>query len=349
MAFNFKDSFKKFTDAAMGTNVNGDAEKSNTHKGFPDYESFPAYDVPEPAQWTGMQGEEKSFSIEGNIVKVNANLDTCIKYYPKFVECAKFYADRFKFKYTHCATDYDSFLHYFQNMYVEGLTPMMQRAYSLFLPLGVYDMEYGEFQKKHSEKYHAAMDVFDTVANIQKKRSQDSLKVANAVTDYNKVDYISSSSRAGLRAERMKADLHDVGTMFASLAVASYMNRVTPEQKIEIWKKIDTTALFQAVYTDYFNTFFTLLQFLSRRGRSVMGGEWYGEGFFDKVSTDISKETRTVYNNLKNPMFPETEFLPTITKIIAKNPFVPEFYDLLESKIGQTDEFKSIKHYFIRK
>lgn len=233
MAFNFKDSFKKIADATVGTKANGDTEKKETRKGFQDYGSFPAYDVPEPAQWTGMQGEERSFTIEGNVIEVNANLDTCMKYYPLFVECAKYYTDRFKFKYAQCATDFDSFLNYFESMYMEGLIPMLQRAYSLFLPLGVYDMEYEKLRKAHSEKYHAAIDAYNAVAGIREERVQKANSLAQMSADSRRIDSVMSSSAKGLRKASTKAQLHNLGTMALSYGISAYINRLKPEEKRE--------------------------------------------------------------------------------------------------------------------
>ncbi len=334
MAFNFKQSLKKVADAAIGTEGTKDFGKGK--KEFQDYESMPEYDVSEPAQWTGMQGEERIFTIEGYSIKVNANLDTCMNYYPLFVECANYYMERFRFKYSKCMVDYDTFVHYFEKMYTEGFDAMTQRAYGLLLPLGIFDMEYSAFQKIHLESYHTALDFYDNITAAQKKKTQNSFQAAGMVADQRRVDMVSSTSMSGLQSARMKADLRNFGTTLLTTAVAASLSKLSPAQKAEIWENMDSAALFRNVYTDYLNTFFTLLQILCERG------------LCGNVSIGIKKETTVIYNNLKNPMFPEAQFLPTIVKIIAENPFVPAFYALLEEKLGATDEVRAIEQYFIR-
>ncbi len=334
MAFNFKESLKKVADAAIGTEITKDFGKSKEQ--FQAYESFPEYNAMEPAQWTGTQGEERVFTIAGNNIRVSANLDTCMEYYPRFLECAKYYTERFRFKYANCIKDFDSFVHYFKDVYMEGFLSMTQRAYSLLLPLGIYDMEYDEFQKIHLDNYHAAVDVYEATVDVQRKKAQSTFQIAGMVNDRNSIDMVSASSASGLRKAQTKADLQNLKTTLITTAMASWMSKLSPAQKAEAWEKVESSDLFQRVYFDYLNTFFTLLQSLSERG------------IFGTVSVAVRKETMVVYNNLKNPMFPEAQFLPTITKIIAENPFVPEFYELLEAKIGATDEVRAVKQYFIR-
>ena len=94
-------------------------------------------------------GEDVTFTIKGKTISFNSKLDLCVKYKKEFVECAKYYTDRFKYKYELCAIDYDSFLNYFMPMYGEGLLPMVERATSLFLPLGIFDVNLEAFLDTH--------------------------------------------------------------------------------------------------------------------------------------------------------------------------------------------------------
>ena len=65
-----------------------------------------------------------------------------------------------------------------------------------------------------------------------------------------------------------------------------------------------------------------------------------------KVGIDISKESETIYANLQNPMSPANQFVSTCVKLIEKNPFFSAYYDLLESKIGKTEETTVVRSYF---
>ena len=55
---------------------------------------------------------------------------------------------------------------------------------------------------------------------------------------------------------------------------------------------------------------------------------------------------KSLIMNLKNPMFPQDKFAETLLRLISANPFVPECYDLLQQKYGQTEESQKIIDYF---
>lgn len=52
-------------------------------------------------------------------------------------------------------------------------------------------------------------------------------------------------------------------------------------------------------------------------------------------------------NNLQNPMFPQDKFLPAILGMIQQSPFEIKLYDVLEQKVGTTDEVVAIRKYFL--
>ena len=125
---------------------------SDLPRNFPPYESFPEYTKPEPEQWPVLTGTEKSFSLAGSSIIVSANLDACMQYRNYFRLSAKYYAERFRFKYEHCVQDFDSLIYYFSDMYLEGLKEMTTRAYSLFLPFGVFTVDVESFSSQHVDK-----------------------------------------------------------------------------------------------------------------------------------------------------------------------------------------------------
>ena len=53
-------------------------------------------------------GEDVTFTIKGKTISFNSKLDLCVKYKKEFVECAKYYTDRFKYKYELCSYDLES-------------------------------------------------------------------------------------------------------------------------------------------------------------------------------------------------------------------------------------------------
>ena len=123
MASKFEKAFNKF--AQVGTSLNRsvnqvigkevfkDIKQIEKPRDFPSLDSYPIYSVPEPEQWPLLKGEDKEFTLEGNTLPISANLDLCIQYRGYFKTSAKYYLERFKFKYQNCVNDFDSLVHYF--------------------------------------------------------------------------------------------------------------------------------------------------------------------------------------------------------------------------------------------
>lgn len=134
MASLFEKGFNKFADMGnalnkeanklVGKEVFGEIKKIEEPKVFPPFESYPPCTVEEPEQWTALTGNSKQFELDGNIINVSQELDTCFQYKDLFKQSAQYYANRFEFRYHQCVKDYDTLLHYFEDMYMEGLAPM---------------------------------------------------------------------------------------------------------------------------------------------------------------------------------------------------------------------------------
>ncbi len=344
MAFDFKNGFNKFADMnnslnrsinnAIGKDVFKDLKKIEDAREFQDYSTFPEYSVPEPEEWTAQSGEEKDFSIQGNVIHVTSELDLCMKYRDKFIECANYYTDRFKYKYDMCATDFDAFLNYFKPMYLEGLTPMLKRAYSLFLPLGIFDSDIETFTNLHLERYSRAYESFATIAGIELQNNINAAQAGNAVGNSITMRGGGFGFKGAMKGVA-QAELFNLG-MGALGKLVEHQSKMSQEEKAAAWEKFNKEAFFEEVLSDYTNTFFTLIQCLSEH--SLIGD----------VTVIMSKETQTIFTNLQNPMFPEDKFIPTAVKIISTNPFVEPFYNVLEKKLGSTDEINAVKTYFVR-
>lgn len=343
MALNFKDGFNKFAEVnnginrklnkAIGKDVFGEVKKIEDEREFPEYESYPEYSVPEPEQWPALKGEEKSFYIQGYEIKVTAALDTCILYRDNFYQCARYYADRFEYKYKMCATDFDAFLHYFEKMYLEGLTPMAYRAYSLFLPLGIFDSDVEAFSTYHTGRFNKAIQSYQTMMGIENAKNAQAAQLGNTVGNSVTMRGGGFGFKGAMKG-MAQAEAFNLGMSVMGKFV-EHQNRMTPEQKAEAWEKFRGDILIEEVYSDYLNTYYTLLQFLADRG------------LIGEVSTLINKDDETIYNNLKNPMFPKEQFVPTVVKQICKNPFQEDYYKMLILKMGDSDEVSAVRNYFM--
>ena len=178
MAFDFKNVYNK-AFAEPGTKINKklnkvigkevfqDIKKMEDPKEYPPLSDYPEYDVPEPPQWTLLTGEQKVFPLEGETITISKNLDICMKYLDLFKSSAQYYMERFMFQYNNCVKDYDTLLNYFQEMYLTGLHPMMERASSLLLPFDVFNVSVEDFFEYQINTYNRAVQSWNTMLEIE--------------------------------------------------------------------------------------------------------------------------------------------------------------------------------------
>lgn len=342
MAGLFEKGFNKFADMGnslnkginnvIGKDVFGEIKKIEAPKEFPPYESFPSYSVPEPEQWKPLTGSEKSFTLDGNIINVPENLDTCMQYANLFKQAAEYYADRFKFRYYQCITDYDALLNYFEDMYLEGLNAMIDRAYSLLLPFGIFNVDIQSFKSYQIDTYNKAIQSYMTMLSIKETKNKSADSLGNAVGNSIQMQGGGFGFKGAMKG-LVQAEAFNIGMGFIGKYIAN-QTKMSDEEKVQIFSKFRTDIFFKEVYNDYINTFYTTIQILSENG--VLHG----------ISTRTGDEFNTLINNLKNPMFPQDKVSSALAELISAYPFSSPCYDAVKLKYGETDEVKQIIEYF---
>ncbi|MGN0530229.1 MAG: hypothetical protein ACI4IH_03960 [Eubacterium sp.] len=342
MSSKFNKLFNKYADVAnaMNKNINqmvgkdvlGEMKKIEEPKEFAPYNTFPDYQIPEPEQWTALNGEAREFEIEGSIISVSANLDACIQYHKDFLSTARYYANRFKFKYQNCVNDYDSLLHYFDDLFYEGLSPMVERAYGLLLPFGVFNVNIQSFTSRHGETYHSAISSYKIMAGIEEAKNQSAQSIGNQIGNSIQLQGggfgVKGAAKGIAQAEAFNVGMNLLGKLVA------HQNSMSQEDKQKVYAGFNQKIFFDEVYRDYADTYYTLINILSENG--VLGN----------VTTLISDEYKTILENLKNPMFPKEQTIPAIVKLINTNPFVLDCYDLLKEKSNDKEAAEKITRYF---
>lgn len=325
-------SLNKGINKMLGKEVFGEIRKLETPKEFPPYESFPAYSVPEPEQWKPLTGSAKEFTLDGNIINVSANLDTCMQYLELFKLSAKYYAERFEFRYHQCITDYDTLLNYFESMYFEGLSAMLDRAYSLLLPFGVFNVNLQQFSTYQINTYNRAAKSYMTMLSIKENRNQAANNLGNTVGNSIQMQGGGFGFKGAMKG-MAQAEAFNMGMGLIGKYVAN-QTRMSDEEKAELFSKFKEDLFFKEVYSDYVNTFFTTIQTLAENG------------VLDGISTRTDDEFNTMINNLKNPMFPQDKLSSALAGLISSYPFSSACYEVVKQRYGETDEVKQIIEYF---
>lgn len=343
MAFKFDDAYNKFAKSAtslnrgvnkiIGKDVFKDVKEIEAPREFPPYSSFPEYEIPEPEQWSPKNGDVREFTLVGNVVSVSANLDACIQYRNEFKTSAKYYAERFEFKYKNCVQDFDSLIHYFEDLYLEGLQPMLDRAYSVLLPFGIFSASIEDFSSRHINTYKRALTSCQKMAGIELSKNERAQQTGNQVGNAMRLQGGGFGFKGAMKGIA-QAEAFNIGMGMLG-KIVSNNNKMTQEEKEKVFTSFKQDVFFQEVYSDYFNTFLTMVQTLSDNNE------------LNGVKTIINAEYSTMIKNLQNPMFPKEKVAPALVKLVSSYPFEMAGFKLLQERFGQTEEVKNIISYFI--
>lgn len=343
MAFDFTKAFNSFAETGtalnrgvnkmIGKDIFKDIKPIEESREFPPYGSFPEYDIPEPEQWFSKVGSDKSFKLSGSVITVPKNLDSCIQYRNEFKTAAKYYAERFAFKYQNCVQDFDTLIHYFSDMYFEGLKPMLERAYSLLLPFGVFSASYESFYSRQIETYQRAISSYEKMSGVELSKNQTAEQAGNMVGGAVRLRGggfgLKGAAKGIAKAEAINFGMSALGKFVAQ------QSKMTQEEKATVFASFKQDVFFQEVYSDYYNTFFTMVQTLADNNE------------LNGVRTIPDAEYNTMIQNLQNPMFPQDKMVSALVKLISIYPFAPVTFELLQHKFGHTEEVEQITNYFI--
>lgn len=341
----FEKAFNKFAESGtklnkginnvIGKDVFGEIKPIEPPREFAEYSSFPQYEKEEPENWTQKEGQEKTFQFLGESISISKELDTCIQYRKEFQDTANYYTDRFKYKYFACVNDFDTLIHYFKDMYAEGLDPMMYRAHSLLLPFGVFDIDKNTFNDLHFSQFHRAAQSYEAMCGIENSINQKAQNTGNAVGGSIQMQGGGFGFKGAMKGVA-QAEAFNIGMGLLGKYVSSQL-KMSPEQKEKAYNAFKVDLFFEEVYADFFNTFLSLINVLLIRG--IIKGV--------KVLPDNA--FKTMIDNLKNPMFPKEKIPQAVASLISTYPFEKESYSVAETLCGNSSEFIAIKEYFIGK
>lgn len=325
-------ALNKGINKAVGKDIFGEIKKVEKPKEFPPYESYSKYPVPAPAQWQQYTGSAKQFSLQGNVIRVSKNLDICIQYVSDFKSAAQYYTDRFIFMYRQCVTDFDAFLYYFQSMYLEGMNAMLDRAYSLFLLFGIFNVNKADFQKYHLGTYNLAVRDYSKLLEIVENKKQNANQLGNMVGNSVKMRGggfgMTNALKGMAQAEAFNMGMNLLGKYVENQA------QMSSQEKETVFANLKTDVFFQEVYTDYFNTFYSLIDCLAK-AKAI-----------ENISTRPDEQFNTVIANLQNPMFPQEQVASLLANLVSIYPFAKVCYDVMKQRFGETSEVAQISQYF---
>lgn len=131
-----------------------------------------------------------------------------------------------------------------------------------------------------------------------------------------------------------KAEAFNIGMGLVGKYVA-LQNKMTQEEKAEAFALFKEEVFFEEVYSDYYNTFLTMVQ-------SLINNNLLGN-----IKTVTDAEFDNMIRNIQNPMFPQDKVVSALVTLISTYPYEVRCFELLQQKFGQTDEVNQIIAYFV--
>lgn len=211
---------------------------------------------------------------------------------------------------------------------------MINRANSVLLTFGIFSVSLDDFTEKHMNTYRKAIHSCEVMEGIELKKNQIAEQsgnlVGNAIHMRGGGFGFKGAMKGVAQAEAFNMGLGALGKFVA------HQNKMSAEEKEKAFNLFKQDVFFKEVYSDYVNTFLTVVKILSDNNelRGIM--------------TWATKEYNTMIQNLQNSMFPKEKVGPALVKLISAYPFENAGFELLKQKFGETEEVNQIINYYIR-
>jgi hypothetical protein len=287
----------------------------------------------EQTPWELVKGVAKTFPIADKAFEVPDNLDAFNAYRLIFRDLAIKYADKAKEEYSAKVHDYITFVELFPQIYSQHLHPLVKRAIDALVAENIWTVTYDSFIVQHKTDFSLAIDDYEIMTDSTEKTMELNRQVNSGI----------GSIASGWLGEGI--DKLGLGNTFGSVlgsfkdgfieGAVEACDGITPEQQEELYQRIDHEILIGKVYVDYYNVFLSLVLTLNQNGHNI----WLPEKWTDQ-------QANSIFQNLSNPNFPKDKILDAVLGLLKTNPYNVEYYKLIVSRFGETEEVTAIKDYF---
>lgn len=276
----------------------------------------------------------KSFTLNGLMLKVPENLDLFNSYRLMFRKLASDVTDNIAQEYDRTIYNLDTFLVNFPKLYNSGLDILVKKAVDILISEGIWTVTYESFTSQHVNDFHLAVDDYKIMVE-----SFNLTIEANQQRKANAWSYVPNIIGGGF----------GIGGMLKGIATATAFNvirggleassisnaNVKPQQRAELYNRLNRPLLRERIFTDYWRVFLSLVWTLNQNGKNI----WW-------PTEQSTNETANIFKNISNPNFPQDKIPEVMIHIIQTNPYNIEYYKYLVSKFGETKEVNDIKNYF---
>lgn len=283
---------------------------------------------------TSLVPSSKTFSVQGRSLEIPENLDVFNNYRLMFRRLASDITDDLAQEYDRTIFNVDTFLTNFPNLYNSHLEILIKKAVDILISEGIWTVTCDSFRSQHINDFHLAVDDYEIMVESFNLTIQ-----ANQQRKANAWSYVPNLIGGGFGISGM---LKGIATATAFNAIrdgieaSSISNaNVTPEQRIELYNRLNRPLLRERIFTDFWRVFLSLVWTLNQNGKSI----WW-------PTEETTNQAANIFTNITNPNFPQDKILDVMIQIIQTNPYNIEYYKYLIQKFGETDEIIALKNYF---
>ncbi len=273
--------------------------------------------------WCALEGQEKTFPLNGQELKIPANLDLFNAYRKKFWTMAKYCSDKAAEEYVKSIHDFDTFMELFPKVYNTHLDLMIEKAIDVLISDNIFSVSAEMLKEIHLDAFHLAIEDYNVMEESRQLTVQENTKLNRGLQGLAGA-FIGTQSSFGQGLFEGMTD-----------GLVEETSQVNAEQKAELYGRINKVVLLNRIFSDYWHVYAAMIMALNNVGKGI----W----FFD---TEASQENNNIFKNLSNPNFPQDKIIPILFDMIGKEPYRAEIYHFLENKYGKTDEVMSIVDYF---
>lgn len=289
----------------------------------------PVQEIPTPDMDLSLyEGGEKKLSFMGVEFTVSKEMDVFAHYRREFRRFARVQTAALRGEYFRRVFGLDAFLTDFPVMYTFYRQPILDKAMDLFAETGLYDISPSQFEEQHTKDFCLCGEDIDVM--IDSFNQTIEMNQERKAQGYNMLPGMVFSGIGGFVTAMA------VNVAINKIAEDDIRNaNVTPQQRAELFARINTDVLLERAFLDYWRVFLSMTWWMNRRGLPV----WY-------PNEDGNQRATAFYQNLSAGRIPEHKQPEAVVQMLQLNPFMDDNMKYISQKYGMTDEITEILTYF---
>lgn len=286
-------------------------------------------------KWTKYIGESKDFYIEDQLFTVSVEMDLFNQYSHFFKPFARELADKVKMESSKQIHDLLTFLILFPKIYIRYLDYLINKALDILVAEEIWTIGHDDLWNKHVKEFHLAPDYVDNIANVVKQTMSNNQVKAQAVMSL--VPHLVGGGFGFKGAVKgiAAASVFNFARDSAEIGMLQHASQLTPEQRSELYSRIDFDYLTEQTFKDYWKVCFTLTDILHSLGSNV----WFPSD--EKIS-----KANSIFDNLSNPNFPDERKAEMFIEILKTNPYDSKYHKYMFEKWGENEQTLALNSYF---